>query len=231
MTTILVTGGNRGIGLEFVTQFLKLGFSVITTFRKTSKSTELLDLKDHFNNSLEILELDLLSDGSIEKFGALLGSRPIDIFVNNAGVMGPRNLELNQVSSTPWLEVLRVNTIAPLILTKNILPNILSGDEKKMFYLSSRVGSIAENTAGAMYAYRSSKAALNQVVKTLSIDLLELDVTAIALHPGWVLTDMGGMNALIDKKTSVLGMISVINSKSLQDSGKFFNYDGKTISW
>ena len=181
MTTILVTGGNRGIGLEFVTQFLKLGFSVITTSRKTSKSTELLDLKDHFNNSLEILELDLLSDGSIEKFGELLGSRPIDIFVNNAGVMGPRNLELNQVSSTPWLEVLRVNTIAPLILTKNILPNILSGDEKKMFYLSSRVGSIAENTAGAMYAYRSSKAALNQVVKCLFPPILSDNVCTLNL--------------------------------------------------
>ena len=231
MTTILVTGGNRGIGLEFVTQFLKLGFSVITTSRKTSKSIELLDLKDHFNNSLEILELDLLSDESIEKFGALLGSRPIDIFVNNAGVMGPRNLELNQVSSTPWLEVLRVNTIAPLILTKNILPNILSGDEKKMFYLSSRVGSIAENTAGAMYAYRSSKAALNRVMRSFACDVIDREIIVSVFHPGWVKTDMGGTSADIDVMTSVAGMRDTIAGLVPSDSGKFFNYDGSSLLW
>ena len=231
MKTVLVTGSNRGIGLEFVTQFLDRGYKVIATSRKISESKELLHLKDRFSDRFDILELDLSSDGSIDNFVTLIGSRPIDIFVNNAGIMGPRNLQLNQVSSSPWLEVFRVNTIAPILITQGILNNILSGFDKKMFYVSSRVGSIEENTGGAMYAYRSSKAALNQVVKSLSIDLSELKITAIALHPGWVLTDMGGPNALIDAKTSVAGMISVMDNKTLKDSGRFFNYDGKPISW
>ena len=231
MKTILVTGANRGLGLEFVTQFLELGYKVIASSRKITNSAELIDLKNRFKSRLDIFELDLLMDDSIEKFVGLVGSKPIDIFINNAGVMGVRNLQLRDVNSESWLQVFRVNTIAPLLLTQKLLNNILLGLDKKMFYISSRVGSIDENNGGALYAYRSSKTALNQVVKSLSIDLSDLGISAIALHPGWVLTEMGGPNALIETRTSVSGMISVIHEKTLEDSGRFFNYDGKIISW
>ena len=159
MKTILVTGANRGLGLEFVTQFLELGYKVIASSRKITNSAELIDLKNRFKSRLDIFELDLLLDDSIEKFVGLVGSKPIDIFINNAGVMGVRNLQLRDVNSESWLQVFRVNTIAPLLLTQKLLNNILLGLDKKMFYISSRVGSIEENNGGALYAYRSSKTA------------------------------------------------------------------------
>ena len=231
MKNVLITGANRGLGLEFVRQYLESGRKVLATCRDFRVAFELLNLKKEFNGRLEILDLDLSSDDSINKLSEVLSDTPIDLFVNNAGIMGVRNLKLGEVSGGSWEKVFRVNTIAPVLLVQNLLENICLGNERKMIFISSRVGSIQENTGGAMYAYRSSKTALNQVVKSFSIDLLDRGVSSIALHPGWVLTDMGGPNALIDVKTSVTGMISVINSIRNSDSGKFFNYDGSIIKW
>ena len=231
MKNVLITGANRGLGLEFVRQYLESGRKVLATCRDFKVAFELLNLKKEFNGRLEILDLDLFSDDSINTLSEVLSDTPIDLFVNNAGIMGVRNLKLGEVSGGSWEKVFRVNTIAPVLLVQNLLENICLGNERKMIFISSRVGSIQENTGGAMYAYRSSKTALNQVVKSFSIDLLDRGVSSIALHPGWVLTDMGGPNALIDVKTSVTGMISVINSIRDSDSGKFFNYDGSIIKW
>ena len=231
MKNVFITGANRGLGLEFVRQYLANGRKVLATCRDMNGASELIYLNKEFSGRLQILELDLFSDDSINKLSEILSDTPIDLFVNNAGMMGVRNLKLGEVSGGSWGEVFRVNTIAPVLLVQNLLKNICLGHEKKMIFISSRVGSITENTGGAMYAYRSSKTALNQVVKSLSIDLFDRGVSSVALHPGWVLTDMGGANALIDVKTSVMGMISVINSINNSDSGKFFNYDGSIIKW
>ncbi len=231
MKNVFITGANRGLGLEFVRQYLASGRKVLATCRDMNGASELINLNKEFSGRLQILELDLFSDDSINKLSEILSDTPIDLFVNNAGMMGVRNLKLGEVSGGSWEEVFRVNTIAPVLLVQNLLKNICLGHEKKMIFISSRVGSITENTGGAMYAYRSSKTALNQVVKSLSIDLFDRGVSSVALHPGWVLTDMGGPNALIDVKTSVMGMISVINSINNSDSGKFFNYDGSIIKW
>ncbi len=231
MKNVFITGANKGLGLEFVRQYLENGRKVLATCRDLKAAFELVNLKKKYDGRLEIMDLDLFSDESINKLSEILSDTPIDLFVNNAGIMGVRNLKLGEVSAGSWGEVFRVNTIAPVLLVQNLLENICLGQERKMIFISSRVGSIQENTGGAMYAYRSSKTALNQVVKSLSIDLFDRGVSSVALHPGWVLTDMGGPNALIDVKTSVTGMISVINSISNSDSGKFFNYDGSIIKW
>jgi len=153
------------------------------------------------------------------------------IYSYNAGVIGSGAQRFGSVTSPDWLEVLRVNLIAPLLISQSLITNIEKGLEKKMFFLSSKVGSISDNTGGGMYIYRSSKTALNQVVKSLSIDLLSKGISVIALHPGWVRTDMGGPNALISIEESVNGMATVISKKSLDDTGKFFNFDGKEIPW
>ena len=231
MRNVLITGTNRGLGLELVRQYLESGRKVFATCRNYDNAPDLVKMEKEFNGMLEIWELDLFSDKSINKLSETADNRPIDLFINNAGMMGTRNLELGCVNGGLWAEVFRVNTIAPLLIVQNILTNINLGQEKKMIFISSRVGSIAENSGGAMYAYRSSKTALNQVVKSLSIDLNNRGFSSVALHPGWVLTDMGGPNALIDVKTSVTGMISVINNISYSDTGKFFNYDGSIIKW
>lgn len=228
--SILITGTNRGIGLEFVKHYLKNNEKVIATYRNKNSAKDLLELKNTTSN-LFLLELDVSNPNSINEFASKITDQPIDTFINNAGVFGPRNNEFGNFNAKEWLDVFNINTIAPLLITQKILKNLRLGKNKKLVFISSKVGSIEENTGGGMYIYRSSKTALNQVIKSLSIDFKDENFIAAALHPGWVQTDMGGPNALIDTKTSVKGMAEVIDSLVLKNSGSFYNYDGSSIPW
>ena len=156
--------------------------------------------------------------------------RPIDILISNAGV-GSSNQHFQAVSSNRWLEVLKVNLIAPLMITQEVIENVKKSSAKKIYFLSSQLGSIEDNNSGGMYIYRSSKTGLNQVVKSLSIDLKAYGITVVALHPGWVKTDMGGPNALVSIDKSVEGMIRVIDTTDIKDTGKFLNYNGRELPW
>ena len=155
---------------------------------------------------------------------------PIDILINNAGV-GSSNQHFEAVSSKPWLEVLKVNLIAPLIITQSLIENVKKSSSKKIYFLSSQLGSIGDNTSGGMYVYRSSKTGLNQVVKSLSVDLKLKGITVVSLHPGWVKTDMGGPNAPVSIDKSIEGMITVIDRTDIKDTGRFLNYDGTELPW
>ena len=228
--SILSTGTNRGIGLECVKHYLKNNEKVIATCRNKNSAKDVLNLKNTTSN-LSLVELDVSNPNSINEFASKITDQPIDTFINNAGVFGSRNTEFGNFNAKEWLDVFNINTIAPLLITQKILSNLRLGKNKKLVFISSKVGSIEENTEGGMYVYRSSKTALNQVVKSLSIDFKDENFIAAALHPGWVQTDMGGPNALIDTKTSVKGMTEVIDSLVLKNSGKFYNYDGSSIPW
>lgn len=230
MATILITGTNRGIGLEFTRQYLARGDRVIATCRNIEAADELKQLQSS-HDGLDIRQLDVASSESMHQFVQQLADTPIDIFINNAGVYGPRNSKFGEVDPQEWAEVLQVNSIAPLILSQLLMPNLRQGKDKKMLYLTSKMGSIGDNSGGGSYIYRSSKTALNSVIKSLAIDLAAEGFSAAVLHPGWVLTDMGGPNALIDTKTSVTGMVKVVDDLDLQSSGSFFNYDGSIIAW
>ena len=164
-------------------------------------------------------------------FPTQLGDRPVDIFINNAGVYGPRDSSFGNVDEANWIPVLRINALAPLLLTQLIVENLRRGQSKKLLYVTSKMGSIDDNKGGGSYVYRSSKAALNAVVKCISVDLASEEMAVAVLHPGWVRTDMGGPNGLIDSQTSVSGMIEVIRNLDLGSSGGFFNYDGTVIPW
>ena len=231
MKKILVTGANRGLGLGLVKKFLKNNEKVICTTRNISKSKELILYKEKYNDNLEICELDLLDKDSPNILSNFLGNEPIDLFINNAGVIGHLAQHFKSVSSNHWLEVLKVNLIAPLLITQSIIKNIEKSSERKIYFISSKVGSIEDNKSGGMYIYRSSKTALNQVVKSLSIDLKPLGISVISLHPGWVRTEMGGPNALISVEESVNGMVDVISNTSIINSGQFINYDGTRLPW
>ena len=124
-----------------------------------------------------------------------------------------------------------VNLIAPLMITQAVIENIKKGSAKKIYFLSSQLGSIEDNKSGGMYIYRSSKSGLNQVVKSLSIDLKAYGITVVSLHPGWVKTDMGGANAPVSIDESVEGMIRVIEITDIKDTGKFLNYHGRELPW
>ena len=231
MKKILVTGANRGLGLGLVKKFLENDEKVICTTRNISKSRELILCKEKYNDNLEICELDLLDKDSPNILSNFLGDETIDLFINNAGVIGHSAQHFKSVSLNHWLEVLKVNLIAPLLITQSIIKNLEKSSERKIYFISSKVGSIEDNKSGGMYIYRSSKTALNQVVKSLSIDLKPLGISVISLHPGWVRTEMGGPNALISVEESVNGMIDVISNTSIINSGQFINYDGTRLPW
>ena len=231
MKKILVTGANRGLGLGLVKKFLKNNEKVICTTRNFSKSKELILCKEKYNDNLEICELDLLDKDSPNILSNFLGNEPIDLFINNAGVIGHSAQHFKSVSLNHWLEVLKVNLITPLLITQSIIKNIEKSSERKIYFISSKVGSIQDNKSGGMYVYRSSKTALNQIVKSLSIDLKPIGISVISLHPGWVRTEMGGPNALISVEESVNGMFGVISNTNISNSGQFLNYDGTEIPW
>lgn len=230
MATVLITGTNRGIGLEFVKQFLAREDTVLATCRDMGSATELRQLKND-TRKLHIFELDVSSQKSMEDLTLQLAGHAIDIFINNAGVYGPRDSTFGKVSANEWAKVLQVNAKAPMILTQLLIDNLRDGSDKKLIYITSKMGSIDDNKGGGSYVYRSSKAALNAVVKSISVDLRDSGFSVTVLHPGWVQTDMGGPNALIDVTTSVSKMIDVIDNLNFHNSGSFFNYDGGIIPW
>ena len=230
MTTVLITGTNRGIGLEFVRQFLARGDTVLATCRHPDSARVLQQLQKE-NRQLRVLALDVASTESLQNFPQRLTADAIDIFINNAGVYGPRDASFGNVDGETWMSVLQVNSIAPILLTQLLIDKLRAGVDKKLLYVTSKMGSIDDNSGGGSYIYRSSKTALNAVVKSLAVDLASEGFKAAVLHPGWVLTDMGGPNALIDTATSVAGMMGVIDSLDIERSGSFFNYDGSVIPW
>ena len=230
MATVLITGTNRGIGLEFAKQFIARGDTLLATCRDIASATELDRLKVN-NEKLQIFELDVSSQESMESLPEKLEGQAIDIFINNAGVYGPRDSEFGYVSTGEWAKVFQINAKAPMILTQLLIENLHDGFEKKLIYISSKMGSIDDNKGGGSYVYRSSKAALNAVAKSIAVDLGNSGYSVAVLHPGWVQTGMGGPNALIDTGTSVSNMINVIDNLNTQNSGSFFNYDGVIIPW
>ncbi|WP_299322069.1 SDR family oxidoreductase [Parasphingopyxis sp.] len=221
MPAMLVTGANRGIGLEFARQYAADGWSVIATARKPEAATELTAI-----GGVEVKQLDVADADSIDAFVAALGDRPIDLFVNNAGVYGSRDLDRED-----WLKTLEINSVAPTLLAARLKPNVAASEHKKMAVITSKMGSIADNGRGGAIIYRSSKAAVNAAWKSLAIDFADAGIAVVILHPGWVQTDMGGPNALIDVETSVSGLRAVIDALSLQTSGRFTAYDGSEIPW
>jgi len=230
MAVYLITGTNRGIGVELVRQALAQGHEVIATAREPQSVTALTDLADQ-HEALTLLPLDLGSESSITALAAQLGDRPVDVLINNAGVYGPRDADFGNLRTEDWLQVLNINLVAPVLLTQALMPNLLLGTEKRIAFMSSKMGSIGDNGSGGSYIYRTGKSALNQAVKSLAVDLQPEQFIVLSLHPGWVRTDMGGPNGLIDTETSATGLLSVIQQARPVDSGAFIAYDNTRIPW
>ena len=229
-STILMTGANRGIGLELARQFAADGWQVLACCRNPDAAVDLQALQEDYA-TLEIHSLDVIDYDQLAALSQSLSDRPIDILLNNAGIYGPKGTGFGEVDPEAWREVLEVNTIAPLMLTQAFVEQVAASRRKLVAMISSKVGSIADNSSGGSYLYRSSKTALNQVVKSLSIDLAGRGISVISLHPGWVLTDMGGPNAEISTSESVAGLKAILQSAGLAESGQFIEYNGNSIPW
>lgn len=222
--TVLVTGANRGLGLEFARQYREAGWQVIGTARNPDAADELKAL------GVRVMPLDVASQDSVDSLAAALGGEPIDLLINNAGIF-PRVGKIAEIDFEDYQRTLEVNTVGPVRVTRALLPNLRQGKLKIIAGLSSNLGSIAENERGNFYGYRESKAALNMFTKTLAAELGSDGFICIVLTPGWVQTDMGGPNAPLQPADSIAGMKAVLDKLTPADNGTFWSYDGSQMPW
>ncbi|MDJ0950803.1 MAG: SDR family oxidoreductase [Alphaproteobacteria bacterium] len=227
MPTVLITGANRGIGLEFARQYAADGWRVLAACRDPEAAADLKAV----DGEVSVHRLDVTEPDEIAALAGEIGGAPIDLLLNNAGVYGPRSSPLGGIDYDAWAETLRVNALAPMRIVEAFVDNVAESAQKKIVAITSKMGSMASNTTGGAYIYRSSKAALNAATRSLTLDLARREISVLLLHPGWVRTDMGGTSADVGVEESVTGMRRVIDRLDGSLSGRFFNYDGSEIPW
>jgi NAD(P)-dependent dehydrogenase (short-subunit alcohol dehydrogenase family) len=224
MTTVLITGANRGLGLEFARQYKTDGAEVIACCRHPARADSLNAL------GVKVMELDVADPASIAAAAEALNGVAIDIFVSNAGIWGPQAQGADTCDPEAVMETLRVNAVAPFRLARAFKSNLLAGRDRKLAVLTSKMGSISDSSGGEI-AYRTSKAALNMIMHAVAKGWAREGILVGIFHPGWVRTDMGGPNAPLDAKTSVTGLRARIAELSSRTSGRFLDYSGKEIDW
>ena len=222
--TVLITGANRGIGLELSRQYAAAGWQVIGTARRPD------DAKALQETGADVMQLDVTEEQSVANLAASLDGRPVDMLINNAGIL-PLMWTLEDVDFEKFNQTLAVNTVGPVRVTKALLPNLRAGELKIIVNVTSNLGSIGANSDGGFYGYRESKAALNMFTKSLAADLGPDGFTSIVMHPGWVKTDMGGSSAPVEVEESAAGIKSVLDSLSPADNGTFWTFEGQQMPW
>jgi NAD(P)-dependent dehydrogenase (short-subunit alcohol dehydrogenase family) len=222
--TVLITGANRGLGLEFARQYAAAGWTVIATARNPADAADLNAL------GVRVMALDVADQDSVNGLVRALGATPVDLLINNAGIF-PRVGTLAETDFDDVARTYSVNTIGPMRVTRALLPNLRKGGMKTVVSITSGLGSITDNTSGRFYGYRESKAALNMFTRSLAAELRDEGFTCVVISPGWVQTDMGGPNANLTPEESITGMRAVIARLKPADTGTFWNYNGETIPW
>ncbi|MDJ0929473.1 MAG: SDR family oxidoreductase [Gammaproteobacteria bacterium] len=236
MDTILITGANRGLGLEFVRQYAADDWRVLACCRQVSAE---LDALEKSLSTVAVYPLDVVDHDMIDRLSRGLAEDAIDVLLNNAGTMGSSSFaehgidaqRFGELDYDDWAQIMRVNVFAPVRMAEAFLPQVLAGTQKKIVTLTSMVGSMNLNTQGGLYAYRSSKAAVNSVMRSMAIDLADRGVLAIAIHPGWARTAMGGDSAPVDPVDAVRGVRRVISNLTPDDLGKVIGYDGEELPY
>ena len=220
MPTVVITGANRGIGLELARQFKQRGDDVVAACRESSKELAKLDV--------EVIEgVDVTEDGSVGELAKALGDRTVDVLVNCAGILSDESL--TDLDFDRMRRQFEVNSLGPLRVTAALRGNLSKGS--KVAIITSRMGSIADNTSGGRYGYRMSKTAVNMAGRSLAQDLREAGVAVVILHPGFVRTEMTGGQGLIDPPESAVGLIARIDELSLETSGSFRHTNGEELPW
>lgn len=223
--TVLITGANRGLGLEFARQYSAAGWKVIGTARKPEKAKDLEAL------GVRVMQLDVADAGSVAALASALEGKAIDLLINNAGMMDRDANSIEELDFDSVARVLAVNTIGPMRVTRALLPHLRRGATKQIVHITSELGSIEGNSFGRFYGYRESKAALNMFNRSLAVELADEGFTCVVMSPGWVQTDMGGAEAPLTPEASISGMRSVIAGFTASDNGSYRNYDGAVVPW
>ncbi len=230
MTNILITGANRGIGLELTRCYIARGDTVIACCRSPQKAEDLHQIKENADDSIIIHELDVTDANSITALKASLGSMTIDILINNAGIISPRIQSTREMDFDGFLETLNVNTLSPLRMLQAFIGPLKASSAPKAITISSDMGSFTSPSTDRI-AYRTSKAAVNRIMCAAAQDLKSENIIIALIHPGWVKTDMGGSSAPITPPQSAAGVVKVIDNLNIDASGGFFAWDGSTIAW
>jgi NAD(P)-dependent dehydrogenase (short-subunit alcohol dehydrogenase family) len=226
----IVTGANRGIGLELARQLTARGDTVLAGVRDPASAEELRSLASSRGSLIQIHACDIASDESARAFAAALGDEPVDVLINNAGIFGERQ-PLEELDLDDMTRTYNVNALGPIRVTRAVLPLLRKGKTRKIVHITSGMGSVTDNTSGGSYGYRMSKAALNMASKSMSVDLSPEGILCVVMNPGWVQTDMGGSSAPTPVTESASRMIGMIDKMTLEDTGKFFDFKGGTIPY
>ena len=228
---VLITGTSRGIGLEMVKFGIGQNWRIFACCRHPQQADSLFSLAKLANGRVSVHVADMYELATIQALSYELRNDAIDILINNAGIYGSDNNKFGHVDVQSWINTFQVNSIAPLKVAEALLEQVRMGERKIIACISSKMGSMADNGSGGSYIYRSSKAALNAVVKSMSIDLEQDGIKCVALHPGWVQTEMGGPNAEITTRECVTSLFNIMLSLEAKDTGRFIDIDGTTIPW
>jgi NAD(P)-dependent dehydrogenase (short-subunit alcohol dehydrogenase family) len=231
MPSVLITGANRGLGLEFARQYSAEGWQVFAACRSPSSANHLHEIKKRVDSRLTILPMDVTDLASVRAAAKQLSGMAIDVLVNNAGIAGPSSQTTGRVDFRAWAHVLDVNTMGPLRLIESFTDHLARSDRRLVVTITSGMGSLADNTSGGSIPYRTSKVAVNMVTRSAAIDLASRHITCVVVNPGWVKTDMGGPGARLTSQESVAAMRKLIANLTLEDSGKFFNWNGREYPW
>ena len=244
MPTLLLTGANRGIGLELCKQCIRMGWTVIATCRNPEDAKELLslaelstkkklasNLENQKSGRLTVHPLDVRNTEQLEALKAVLKNKPVDVLFNNAGVHALGASRFGQCDDEAWEEAVQVNLLAPMKMMEHFVDNVAISEMKVIANLSSKMGSIADNSSGGSYAYRATKAALNAVTVSAAQDLKHRDIVVMILHPGWVRTDMGGPHGELSVEQSATMLLELISNADMTYSGRFWDIDGTEIPW
>lgn len=227
MPTVLITGANRGLGLEFTRQYAADGWKVIATCRNPVGVGELATIE----GDIAVYGLDVLDQASIDRLARDLEGVPVDVLLNNAGTYGPKPVSAESATMEAWTPVMQTNAMAPLFVARALLPNVLAGERKMIVNISSIMGSIEAGSGPSEYIYRSSKAALNMVMACYAQEIEDTGVAVVMFHPGWVQTDMGGPSATLTPTESVMNLRASIEKLTFADTGTLKNYDGQPMPW
>lgn len=232
MKRILITGTNRGLGLEFVRQGLERGEQIFAGVRKISSPGELAKLTEIFPQQLSLIELDVTDETSILQARKQIEELTdgLEVLVNNAGIF-PRGETPRSLDANTLLLAYHTNAVAPLIVVQHFLELLKNGRQAKIINVTSQMGSIERKKYGGNYSYSGSKAALNMFTKTLAHDLKAEGITVVTLHPGWVQTDMGGTNAPLEPNESIKSILDLVSRLTIEDSGKFLDWEGDELPW
>lgn len=232
MRRVLITGANRGLGLAFTAESLDRGYRVFATCRHPDEADDLQALSADHAEYLRILQLDVTDEQSIDASARAVQSREgaLDLLINNAGT-NPSGERPGTLKAETMLHTLHVNSVGPMLVAQRYLELLRASDDAKILNISSILGSLARKSRGGGYSYSSSKAALNMLTRALAFDLESDEIVVVAIHPGWVQTDMGGSEAPLRPAESVRGVLDVADGLTLTDTGSFYTYDGRHPPW